>query len=106
MTDYAIIKKGLHQYFLVKGKYIDIPRVKEEKAQKVVFSDVLLTSVGEKLEIGQPTVEKATVTCTVVKHFKGEKGHGQKFKAKSRYRKHWGFRHQMSRLMVDSIDIA
>lgn len=105
MTDYAIVKRGRHQYFLTKGKYIDVAKIKAEKAEKYTFEEVILTNVSDKLTIGQPLVEKATVTCTVVKHHRTEKQRGFKFKAKSRYRKTWGFRQELTRLMVEDISV-
>ncbi|WKZ30172.1 MAG: 50S ribosomal protein L21 [Candidatus Dojkabacteria bacterium] len=103
MTDYAIVNRGKHQYFLVKGKYIDIPKVKAEKTEKYTFEEVLLTNVKESVQIGQPHVKNASVVCTVVKHFKSKKEEASKFKAKSRYRKQWGYRQQLTRLMVEDI---
>jgi large subunit ribosomal protein L21 len=106
MNDYAIVKRGRHQYFLTKGKYLDVPKMKAEKAETITFDEVLLTNVGGKLNVGAPVVEKAVVTCKVVKHLKTAKEHGFKFKAKSRYRRHWGFRQHLTRLMVEDISVS
>lgn len=105
MTDFAIIKKGLHQYELKKGEYLDMPHIDGAVDSKVEFSEVLLAKVGDKTEIGQPVVEKAKVVGTILKQFKGEKFEAGKFKAKSRYRKQWGYREELTRVRVDEIVI-
>ncbi len=103
MTDFAIIQKGLHQYEMKKGEYLDMPHIDVASDTTIEFTDVLLAQVGEKVEIGQPLVAKAKVVCTILKQFKGPKGDGAKFKAKSRYRKHWGYRDELTRVRVDEI---
>lgn len=103
MTDFAIIRKGLHQYSMKKGEYLDMPRIEGEVDSKVEFTDVLLTQIGEDTKIGQPIVEGAKVTGTIIKQFRGEKHEAGKFKAKSRYRKQWGYREELTRVRVDDI---
>lgn len=103
MTDFAIIRKGLHQYSMKKGEYLDMPRIEGEVDSKIEFSEVLLTQVGDETKIGQPVVEGAKVVCTILKQFRGEKFEAGKFKAKSRYRKQWGYREELTRLRVEEI---
>jgi large subunit ribosomal protein L21 len=103
MTDLAIIKKGLHQYALRKGEYLDMPHIEGAIDTKVEFPEVLLTQIGEKTEIGQPLVKDAKVIGTIIKQFRGPKFEAAKFKAKSRYRKQWGYREELTRVRVDEI---
>lgn len=103
MTDFAIVQKGLHQYELKLGEYIDLPHIDGDVDSKIEFSEVLLAKVGDKTEIGQPTVKGAKVVGSILKQFKGEKFEAAKFKAKSRYRKHWGYRQELTRVRVDEI---
>jgi len=106
MTDYAIIKRGKHQFFVQKGKYIDMPKLAAEKSAEIEFAEVVLTNVDGKLTIGQPLVEKAVVKARVLRHIKTEKEQGSKFKAKSRYRKQWGFRQFLTRIKVEDIAVS
>ena len=103
MTDFAIIRKGLHQYSLHLGEFLDMPHIEGAVDTQIEFDDVLLTQVADKTEIGQPVVTGAKVKCTILKQFKGEKHEAGKFKAKSRYRKHWGYRQELTRVRVDEI---
>lgn len=86
-----------------KGEYLDMPRIEGEVDSKIEFSEVLLTQVGDETIIGQPVVEGAKVVCTILKQFRGEKFEAGKFKAKSRYRKQWGYREELTRLRVEEI---
>lgn len=106
MSDFAIVRKGLHQYELKKGEYLDMPHIDGEKDASIEFDDVLLVSVGDKVQVGQPTVAKAKVKATILKQFKGPKYDAAKFKAKSRYRKHWGYREEFTRVRVDEITVG
>jgi len=106
MTDYAIIKRGKHQFFVEKGKYIDMPQLDAEKSAEVEFPEVILTNIEGKLEIGKPLVEKVIVKGRVLRHIKTEKELGSKFKAKSRYRKQWGFRQFLTRVKIEDISVV
>ena len=103
MTDFAIIQKGLHQYVLRNGEYLDMPHIEGAVDTKIEFPEVLLTQIGDKTVIGQPSVAGAIVKCTIIKQFKGPKFEAGKFKAKSRYRKQWGYREELTRVRVDEI---
>lgn len=71
---------------------------------KKIEAEILLVSDGEKTEVGKPLVKGGKVSLKVVKDLeKGEKVEIYHFKAKSRYRKHTGFRPQYTRLLVGKI---
>ena len=74
----------------------------KEKEPKV---EVLLTVDNDKVKIGQPVLPKSKVVVKVLSEEKGKKINILKYKAKSRYRKHLGFRPQYSRLLIKSITI-
>lgn len=66
--------------------------------------DVLLLADGDKVKVGKPVIKDAEVKIKVVEEMeKGEKIEIYKFKAKSRYRKHTGFRPQYTRILVEKI---
>jgi len=58
------------------------------------------------VKVGKPVVKGAEVKLKVVTEIeKGEKIEVYHFKAKSRYRKHTGFRPQYTRVSVEKISI-
>ncbi|MCC6710789.1 MAG: 50S ribosomal protein L21, partial [Candidatus Pacebacteria bacterium] len=77
--------------------------VPQEEGKKFDVTDVLLVVDGDKISVGQPTVDKAKVTLSVVAQGKGEKILVAKFKSKSRYRKVNGHRQLQSTLKVEKI---
>jgi large subunit ribosomal protein L21 len=69
-----------------------------------VTPEVLLVAEGDKVEVGTPVLKDAKVTVKVLVELeKGEKVDIFKYKAKSRERRHVGFRAQYTRLLVEKI---
>ena len=67
------------------------------------IEDVLLTYDGKESKIGNPLVKDSKVTLEITSQKKGKKIEGLIYKAKSRYRKHYGFRPQITRVLVKKI---
>lgn len=98
---YAVLRIGGKQYKVSEGQEFLVDKLTEPK--KLEF-DVLLFSDAEKVKVGKPTLKDVKVTLKVLKDMeKGEKVEIYKFKAKSRYRRHTGFRPQYTRLLVQKI---
>ncbi len=102
---YAIIQSGGKQYKAVEGETIEIYDLANEVGKKVELGDVLLVADGEKVHVGTPTLSGAKVAATVVAHDQGPKISVFKYKPKIRYRVKTGHRQQLTRIMIDSIDL-
>ncbi len=95
----AVVRLGGKQYKVQEGQEFLVDKLSDKAAP-----EVLLVFDGEKTQVGKPLVDKAKVQVSVVSELeKGEKVSGFKYKAKSRYRKRFGFRAQYTRLKVDKI---
>jgi large subunit ribosomal protein L21 len=94
---YAIARIGGHQYKIEEGKEVLVDRDIDPQAE------VLMVVDGEKATIGTPVVEGAKVSLKIIGDEKGEKIEVFKYKSKSRYRKHIGYRHSHTRVLVESI---
>ena len=101
--DFAIVKRGNHQFYLEPGAKLDLPRMEVPEGKEYVFEEVLAFSKDGKFELGTPTVEGAYVKVFVIKHTRGPKEYGFKYKAKSRYRRKWGYRNLFTRVRVVEI---
>ena len=102
MAKYAVIRLQGRQYKVSEGEELLVDKMNDLK----LTPEVLLVSDGEKVEVGKPTLKTAKVTLKVVKDVeKGEKIEVYHFKAKSRYKKHTGFRPQYTRVLVEKISI-
>ena len=101
--DFAVIRHLGKQHVVSVGSVIEINGIAGETGETVLLEDVLLTSMGDNLKIGAPTIAGLTVTAKIIDAGKGEKIRVAKFKAKSRYRKVMGFRPLISTLEILSI---
>lgn len=98
---YAIVRIGGKQYKAEEGKEILVDKLIDPKKFE---PEVLLFVDGEKTKVGKPVLKDIKVGLKVVTDMeKGEKVEIYKFKSKSRYRRHTGFRAQYTRLLVEKI---
>jgi large subunit ribosomal protein L21 len=65
----------------------------------------LLVQHNDEVTIGQPFIEGATVEGTVLRHFRGRKIIVYKMKPKKKTRKKRGHRQEITRLMINSINM-
>jgi len=85
------------------GDAILVERLPAEVGQQLELDEVLLVADGERVEIGQPTVEGARVLATVIAQEKGPKIRIFKYRPRKRYRRRAGHRQRYTRLRVDKI---
>jgi large subunit ribosomal protein L21 len=100
---YAVIRSGARQYRADVGNTILVERLPAEVGEQLELDDVLLVVDDERVEVGQPTVEKAKVLATVVAQEKGPKIRIFKYHPRKRYRLRAGHRQHYTRLQVDEI---
>jgi large subunit ribosomal protein L21 len=100
---YAIVRIGGKQYKAEEEKEILVDKLADPKE---IGAEVLLFVDEENVKVGKPVLKDVKVTLKVMVELeKGEKIDVYKFKAKSRYKKHTGFRPQYTRLLVEKISI-
>lgn len=104
MDKWAVIKTGGKQYKVSVGDTIEVEKLAAE-GEKVSFDEVLITSEGDKIEIGLPVVAKAKVTAKLLGNFRDKKVRIVKFKSKSKYTRTKGHRQDKSRVLIESIAI-
>jgi large subunit ribosomal protein L21 len=102
---YAIIRSGNRQYRAEVGRVIDVERLPHEVDDTVEISDVLLVGDGDNTVVGQPLVDGAKVTATVVDQFRGKKIIVYKYRARTNYRRKRGHRQYYTRLRIDDISM-
>lgn len=103
MGKYAIVRIGGKQYKVSEGQEILVDKISDLKKLEV---ETLLFSDGKDVKVGKPVLKNANVKIKVLSEMeKGRKVDIYKFKAKSRYKKHTGFRPQYTRLLVEKISI-
>jgi large subunit ribosomal protein L21 len=74
-----------------------------EPGSKLSFDDVLLTSDGDKVTTGRPTIKGASVTAEVVGEVKGDKIYVFKFKRRKNYRRKTGHRAKFTEVKITGV---
>jgi len=100
---YAVVETGGKQYRVAVGETVDVEKIAQEPGETVVLDRVLIVSDEGNVRIGQPVVDGAAVSATVLRHGKGRKVVAFKYKAKERYRRKKGHRQEYTRLRIDDI---
>ena len=98
---YAIITVGGKQYRVQEGERLLVDRLKTDEG-KTFTPKVLLTGGNGKTDL-EPSI---TVTARVVSHELGEKIRIGKYKKRTGYRKHTGFRASLTQIQIESIGAA
>ena len=99
MPGYAIISLGGKQYRVREGERLLVERLPHAEG-KTFHPDVLLVGGDGKTELAPKGVQ---VTARVVGQVLGEKIRIGKYKPKSGYRRHTGYRSRLSQIEVESI---
>ena len=100
---YAVVESGGKQYRVTVGQTIEVEKLPAAPGESVTLDKVLLVGEGEDVKVGQPTVQNASVSATVMKHGLKRKVIIFHFMPKQRYRVKRGFRQQYTRLRIDEI---
>ncbi len=100
---YVVVETSGKQYKVSTGEIIDVDKLPLEVGEKIELDRVLLVADGEKVRVGQPTIEGAKVLATVTDHVKGPKIIVFKYRPRERYRLKKGHRQAYTRLMIDEI---
>jgi large subunit ribosomal protein L21 len=99
---YAIIEASGKQFRAEPDSTLRIPRLRAEPGDTVTF-EVLLAETDGKVQIGQPSLEGASVAAEVVRHGRGEKIIVFKRKRRKGYRKKQGHRQGFTEVRVTEI---
>ena len=103
---YAIIEASGTQLRVEPGRFYDINRLAVDEDASITIDKVLLVNDDDGTSIGQPLVEGASVSGTVMRHLRGKKVIVYKMKPKKKTRKKRGHRQELTRLMIDSINVG
>ena len=98
MSTYAIISVGGKQYRVREGEKLLVDRLAHGAGK--TFQPTVLLVGGDG---GTDLAPSATVTARVVADVRGDKIRIGKYRPKSGYRKHTGFRASLSQIEIESI---
>lgn len=102
-SKFAVISISGVQLKVYEGKEYEISKIAGNKGDKKEISEVLLFVNDNDIKIGNPFVNDIKVLLEITSQIKGKKINGLKYKAKSRYRKHFGSRPLLTKVLVKKI---
>jgi large subunit ribosomal protein L21 len=98
MANYAIISVGGKQYVVKEGEHLLVDHLDRDEGKS--FQPDVLFLGGDA---GGELAPSVTVTARVVGHERGPKIRIGKYKAKSGYKRHTGFRSSLTRIEITGI---
>jgi large subunit ribosomal protein L21 len=96
---YAIVKLGGKQYRVQEGEYLLVDRLAVDE-NKTFHPEVLFIGGDGQADLAPKGV---TVTAKVLAHEQGKKIRIGKYKKRTGYKRHNGFRASLSRVQIESI---
>lgn len=103
---YAIVETSGTQLRVEPGRFYDVNRLDVGENEKVTLDRVLFVANDDEILVGQPLVAGATVEATVMRHLRARKIIVYKMRPKKKTRKKRGHRQDLTRLMIDSINLG
>jgi large subunit ribosomal protein L21 len=103
--DYAIIEIGGHQVWVEEGQHFSTNRILTTPGTNILINRVLLINKGGNLHFGQPYLENSKIKGQILDHVNGSKITVYKMKSKKKYRRKKGHRQEMTKLLINTIEI-
>jgi large subunit ribosomal protein L21 len=100
---YAIIETGGKQYRVAEGDVIRCDLPAGDVGSDVTFDRVVLAASGDRVTVGAPAIERASVAGTVVRRGKDRKILVFRYKPKKRVRKLNGHRQRFAEVKITKI---
>ena len=102
MKSYAVIETGGKQYLVHEDDVVSVEKLDAEVGKSIEIAPVLAVSNGERLIVGNPTLEGASITAVVLEHYRGKKVVSFKKKRRKGYRRKVGHRQDLTRLKIST----
>ena len=100
---FAVIELAGTQLKVKEGKEYEVNKISGNKGDKLEIEKVLLVSDGKDVKIGKPYLEGSKVSLEITSQKKDTKVDVFKYKAKARYRRTYGHRPSITRVLVKKI---
>ena len=101
---YTVIQTGGKQYTVAKGEEIKVEKIMGNVGETITFDQVLLTSNGDKIDIGKPFLDGTKVIGRITYQGKNRKIVVFKYKRRKKYRKKQGHRQRFTLVRIENIE--
>ena len=102
---YAIIEVSGRQFWIEAGKYYDLNRIPTELGTQITLNRVLLVNDEGNLLIGKPYLKNVKIKGKILEHLRGRKTIVYKMRPKKKTRKKQGHRQDLTRVLIEDINI-
>ena len=102
---YAIVEISGRQFWVEKGKYYDFNRISTELGKQITLNRVLLLNNEGEILIGKPYLESVKIKGKILEHLRGKKTIVYKMRPKKKTRKKQGHRQELTRVLIEDINI-
>jgi len=100
---YAVVKTGGKQYRVAKDDKILVEHIDAEEGQTITLDKVMMLGDGDKVTIGSPVVENASVEAEVLSQTRGPKLIIFRRKRRKNHRRIQGHRQDLTLLKITDI---
>ena len=100
---FAVIRTGGKQYRVAEGDQILVEKLEGDEGGDVTFADVLMVGEGDKVTVGAPLVDGASVVGEIDAQTRAEKVMIYKKRQRSTYRRKKGHRQHQTAVTITSI---
>ena len=100
---YAVIKTGGKQYKVQEGDTIRVEKLDGKEGDDISLDTVLMLGDGDKVTVGTPVVEGASVSAKVKAQGRGPKIKIIKFRRRKHHHKQMGHRQAYTELSITGI---
>ena len=102
---YAIVEISGRQFWIETGKYYDFNRIPTELGKQITLNRVLLLNNDGDVSIGKPYLDSVTIKGKILEHLRGKKTIVYKMRPKKKTRKKQGHRQELTRVLIEDINI-
>ena len=103
--NYAIIEASGRQFWVEPGRFYDFNHLDLNYGDKIALTRVLLVNNDGDVSVGHPCLKEAKVEATVLGHINSRKVTVYKMRPKKKTRKKQGYRSNLTRVIINSIQI-
>nr|YP_011007279.1 50S ribosomal protein L21 [Scytothamnus australis]WAM64708.1 50S ribosomal protein L21 [Scytothamnus australis] len=102
--EYAIIEASGRQFWVEPKKFIESNRLILKIGSTILIRRILFAKTNANSFVGRPYLNNIVVKGVISKHFLGPKILVFKMKPKKKYRRSFGHRQKLTRLLIQSIE--
>lgn len=100
---YAVIKTGGKQYRIQVGEKLKVEQIEAQNGSELILDQVLMIADGDNISMGNPLVEGATVSATILGQGRHDKIRIFKMRRRKHYQKHQGHRQNYTEIQITGI---